>query len=363
MSPPTIKDLSGRPFVRYRPSMKLWFSLLLTSLTVALHAQDAAPAPAEPSPWRMLSAKGLKENVQDLLYTSKFDKLDAMIVEIDEKQLRFLDGDWKLLTFMDAVSYPRKKEDTEAWKELFEHLKDWDQKSRTIFSANAVARTKLNYAYSIRTGAPSKDVTEDQWKVFNSGVEHSLDSYSELLKLPQKCVDMYAQLLRIGLAQGWPPDKMHETLHAANSVAPDYYPCYQMVGYYTLESWFGKSGASRAFLDSIPSMVPDDRGLEIYTRTALALYPYYRENFFGKDATGCADWTTMRRGFESILRSFPNSKWHRNLFAAYACVAQDRATARTLLDEMTAKDEIVAEAWTAAGGFEAGKKWITEAPQ
>jgi len=353
--------------------MKLWFLLLIPSLAVALRAEEATPAPqpdspapetapAEAAPWPMLSAKGLKQNVQSLLYASKFAELDAMIAEINEKQLRFLDGDWKLLTFMDAASYPRDKDDTAGWKALFEHLKDWDQKSKSIFSTNAIARTKLNYAYSIRTGAPSKDVTEDQWKTFNGGVERSLESYAELLKVSHKCVDMYAQLLRIGLAQGWPPEKMQATLQAAISVAPDYYPCYQMVGYYTLESWYGKPGASHAFLDSIPSMVPGDRGLEIYTRTAISLYPYYKLNFFGKDAAGCADWTTMRRGFEAILRSFPQSRWHRNLFAAYACLAQDRTTARTLLDEITAKDELIAEAWTPAGGWEAGRKWIMETP-
>jgi hypothetical protein len=374
VSPPTIKDLFAGPIRRYRRAMKLWLPLLIIATAVAVHAEDAKPAPPPEPPapgavpveqptWQLLSAKKLKEHVRDMLYDSKFEELDAMIAEINDKQLRFLNGDWKLLTFMDAVSYPRKDSDTEDWKTLFQRLKDWDHKSSTIFTTNAIARTQLNYAYFIRTGSWSKDVTEEQWKVFNSGVERSLATYGELFTNPQKCVDMYAQLLRIGLAQGWPSEKMQATLQEAISVAPDYYPCYQIVGYYTLERWYGKPGASRSFLDSIPSMVAGDRGLEIYTRTALGLYPFYKENFFGQDTTGCADWTTMRRGFESILRTFPNSKWHRNLFAAYACVAKDRATARTLLDEITAKEEVVAEAWTAAGGFEAGKKWIMESHQ
>jgi len=189
-----------------------------------------------------------------------------------------------------------------------------------------------------------------------------MESYVELMKNSQKCVDMYAQLLRIGLAQGWPPDRMQATLQQAISIAPDYYPCYEMVGYYTLESWYGQPGASRAFLESILSMVPGDRGLEIYTRTALPLFPYYREKFFAQGTAGCADWPTMKNGFNAILGRFPKSRWHRNLFAAYACVAQDRAVARTLLDELSAKDEIVPEAWSAAGGLEAGKKWILQSP-
>ena len=353
--------------------MKMWLPLLITATAVAVRAEDAKPtappespppeaAPAMPPTWQLLSATKLNEYVRDTLYASRFEELDSMIAAINDQQLRFLNGDWKLLTFMDAVSYPRKDSDSEDWKTLFQCLKDWDHKSSTIFTTNAIARTQLNYAYFVRTGAWSKDITEEQWKVFNSGVERSQATYGELFTNPKKCVDMYAQLLRIGLAQGWPPEKMHETLQAAISVAPDYYPCYQMVGYYTLERWYGKPGASRAFLDSIPGMVPGDRGLEIYTRTAIGLYPYYNENFFGKEASGCADWTTMRRGFESILRSFPHSRWHRNLLAAYACLAQDRATARTVLDEIIAKDEVVDGAWTAAGGFAAGKKWIMETP-
>jgi len=108
--------------------MKLWLSLLLTSLAVALRAEDAKPAPppqspapettpAEPPDWRMLSARGLKTEVQNRLYASKFKELDAMIEEINWKQMRFLDGGWKLQTFLDSVSLPRGKSDSEGWKE------------------------------------------------------------------------------------------------------------------------------------------------------------------------------------------------------------------------------------------------------
>jgi hypothetical protein len=353
--------------------MKWQLPLLIIPFAVALHAQEGKPtappgaaapetAPAEAPTWRMLSAKGLKENVQALLYKSEFKELDTMIAEIDGKGMRFLDGSWKLTTFLDGVSQPRGKTEPNDWKELFEHLKAWDQHSATVFTGNAVARTKLNYAYFIRTDAPTKDVKEEQWLIFNSGVAHALESYVELLKQPNKCVDTYAQLLRIGLAQGWEPDKMQLTLQESMAVAPDYYPCYQMLGYYTLENWYGKPGASRAFLASIPTMATGGHGFEIYTRTAIALFPYYRERFFAEGAAGCADWPTMKKGFEEILVRFPQSRWHRNLFAAYACVARDRDTARRMLGELTEKNEIVAEAWSAVGGLEAGKKWIQQTP-
>jgi hypothetical protein len=44
-------------------------------------------------------------------------------------------------------------------------------------------------------------------------------------------------------------------------------------------------------------------------------------------------------------------------------VAKDRATARSLLDDLTAKREIERDAWTPAGGFESGKKWIMESEE
>jgi hypothetical protein len=70
----------------------------------------------------------------------------------------------------------------------------------------------------------------------------------------------------------------------------------------------------------------------------------------------------MKKGFEEILARFPQSRWHRNLFAAYACAARDHATAQRMLQELTEKDEVVAEAWTPAGGLASGRKWISETP-
>jgi hypothetical protein len=350
---------------------KLRLPLFALLLPLSLHAEEAKPAetppssPAAPSPaapvdWHKVSARKLKDYVRTALSDGRFAELDGIMTEVNDQQLRFLDGEWKLTACLDALSTPQKRDKEDDWKPLLEALTAWDHHSHNVYSGNAVARTKLNFAFFIRTDAPSKDVTKDQWKIFNEAVAYSLETYNDLLKEPAKCVDMYAQLLRIGLAQGWPADRMQQMLAAAMAIAPDYYPCYQIVGYYTLEKWHGKPGASRAFLDSILEMVPGARGLEIYTRTAIALHPYFGASLFAKDSSGCADWKKMKQGFEAILSRFPQSVWHRNLFAAYACVAKDRATAQTLFGELTARSEVVAQAWAPAGGLEASQKWMAE---
>jgi len=338
---------------------------------VAIHAEDAKPEspPATPGPrapaipgadWRHLSSSRLREDVKTLLYDSNFDELDAIAAEVNDKQMRYTTGTWKLHTFFEAVSGPRQPTDPEDWKVLFRRLQEWDDRSHTVFSTGAIAQTQLNYAWYVRTGAWAAKVTPEQWQVFNDGVARSLATYTRVLKYPVKCVDTYNQLLRIGLAQGWPAEKMAATLREAISVVPDYYPCFEVFGFYTLERWYGKPGDTRRFLDSIPTMVPADKADEVYTRTAVSLWRFYKDDFFGAAPGGCADWPTMRKGFLSIVTKYQNDRVMRNNFAAFACLAKDRATARSLLDDLTAKREIERDAWTPAGGFESGKKWIME---
>jgi len=332
-----------------------------------LHAADpeqSTPAPPKTAPeqkdWRKLSYRKLEAEAKNLLYSAQYDQLNAIVADLNENQTRFDDGVWKLSAFFEGVSRPRQSDDPEDWKVLFQRLEDWDKQSHGVFTMNAIGRTQLNYAWNIRTASWARDVSEEQWQVFNDGIARSMKTFAATIKEPEKCIDVYEQLLCVGLAQGWPREKMDATLREAISIAPDYYPCYQKFAYYTLERWHGAPGDTRKFLQSILDFVPGEHGYEVYTHTAMTLTGFYGRNFFASDTTGCADWPMMKKGFETIIHNYPSSKRERNFYAAYACLAGDRTTARALYDDLTAKNEIVLDSWKLAGGFETAKKWILE---
>lgn len=300
--------------------------------------------------------------VKTLLYASKFDELDAIVAEANEKQSRSVNGLWRLHSFFYAVGYPQNAKDPEDWKALFQRLEEWNQHSHSVFTTNALGCAHVDQAWHTRTGAWAKDVTEEQWKAFEAGLATALPILNAALEKSPKCVDVYAQLMRIGLAQGWSKEKMDGLLQQAIEIGPDYQECFQIIAYYYQERWAGNPGDAHKYLQSIVTLAPAEHASETYARTAMIYQHEYQDTFFRDDGTGLADWPTMKSGLESLVRNYPKSTYNRNLLAAYACLAKDRATARPIYEELAAKNELYPDAWKVVGGLDAVKPWMLEAP-
>jgi hypothetical protein len=325
---------------------------------------DAVPPPAatpQPGPaWQHLSRLKLEAEVRSMLYDGQYEALDSMVRELNDKRSRFTDGVWKLTTFFDGVDRPLNTYDAESWKVLFQRLEEWDQHSPTVFSENAIGCAKVNFAWLTAARWQGRPPTQEEEIALATALASAVETYERVLRNPQKCVDVYAQLLRIGQFQRWPSEKMEATLREAISVAPDYYPCFDRFAMDTLPSWGGKPGDTRHVFDSIPSLVPEDQAYDVYTRLALTMHRFYKDGFFGKD--GIVEWFPMKKGFERIIRIYPKEPVIKNKFAAYAYLAGDRPTARALLDELMKQNAIEYNAWLPVGGFEKAKKWILESP-
>lgn len=321
------------------------------------------PRSATPRPKldvRKLSGRRLDAEVKALLLDRQYDELDAIVAELNEKRWCYSDGIWRLARFFDGVSYPRNFNDPDGWKELFQRLEEWDRHSHSVFSGNAVGATKVMFAWEAVAHARGRVPTEGEQKELASTLASAAETYDRVLRNPQKCVDVYAQLIRLGQLQRWPEDKMLATLREALSIAPDYQTCFVRFAVHTLPMWGGKEGDTRRFFDSIPTLVPEDKANEVYTRLGVTMQRYYQGEFFGKN--GIVEWQPMKMGFERLCREYPKTALLKNEFAAFAVLAGDRPTARTLLDEITAARDIEYDAWLPAGGFETAKKWIMESP-
>ncbi len=322
---------------------------VLTSGCAGLRASESPDGPKDD--------KIFMRQIHTLLYNSQFDLLNDIVSELDKKQSRFSDGLWKLEAFFNAVSQPNQPNDPESWKSLSELLEKWDQKGTTIYTVNAMALTQLHFAWHVRTNKYSSEVADEQWVVFNAGVEKSLQTIQRALAMKQKCVDVDRTLLHIGLSQGWPREKMDAVLNDAITLAPDYYGCYIQMSYYRMERYYGKEGDWQTFLNSLPERVSGDAGLEVYTRVAVKLHPYYKNNFFGNDKSHSVNWPTMKSGFDVLRRTCPDSSWNLNQYAYFAVLAKDVPTARKLVRELVDSDLVRLEIWHTSKYFEEVKEW------
>ena len=124
-----------------------------------------------------------------------------------------------------------------------------------------------------------------------------------------------------------------------------------------MERWYGKEGDWQTFLNSLPERIPGESAYDVYTRVALKLHPYCKTNFFGKDKSKSVDWATMKRGFEVIRKTCPNSSWDLNLFAFYAVLAKDTPTSMALVRELVDKDLVRIGVWEKPKYFDEVKAW------
>jgi len=290
----------------------------------------------------------------------QYDELDRIASELNDKQLRYTDGVWKLGSFFEAVNSPWKTEDPEGWKELFQRLEEWDGHSHNVFSGNAIGCAKLYFAWQLLLHIDHRPATEAEQRELAGVLASAAATYDRVLRNPQKCIDVYAQLIRLGHLQRWPEEKMMATMREAISVVPDYYPCFIKFAMRTLPNFGGNKGDTRRFFDSIPTLLREDRAYDVYVQTCIGIHRFYEGEYFGAD--GIVEWLPMKKGFERMRHDHPKSAVVKNEFAVYAVLAGDRPTARLLLEEIMAKKDIDYEAWLLAGGFEKAKKWILESP-
>lgn len=306
----------------------------------------------------------IRADAKAAIYDGRFEELDKLAEEYLKKRERVRGGVWKIRHFSNGLSEPANPEDSADWDLLIENLEKWNGKSKTAFSLNALGHAQLDRAWKIRSRKSRGKDTNSGWGSSAEWLDKSEQTLLKALQQDPACVDVYKNLLHLGICKGWPEEKMNEMFDRAVKAAPEYYDIYYNMAFYKTRQWHGAEGDARRFLNCIPDLVPGNEGLAIYTRTAMQLYPYEFEGFFGEGETK-VHWDQMMKGFEAIQRKYPGI-YNQNKFAFYASVANDKDTARKLYMELAEKKEFVAESWGGQENIEGTRKWLgipkSEAP-
>lgn len=106
----------------------------------------------------------------------------------------------------------------------------------------------------------------------------------------------------------------------------------------TLPKWGGSLDAAERFIAQVTQTAQDKRGLELYARLYGELSDWQVQKTLFRSTR--ASWPKMKAGFEDRLSRYPHND-HRNVFAYFACMAQDREALQEqlrLLDGAYARD-------------------------
>jgi len=111
---------------------------------------------------------------------------------------------------------------------------------------------------------------------------------------------------------------------------------YESKACFLLPRWYGKPGEWEAFAEEAASARGGDDGDILYMAIARSQAWSERENFFKNTSIS---YERMQRGFEASLKRYPNYTWEMNSYCYFACIANDRSTAKDMFGKINGRWE------------------------
>jgi len=147
---------------------------------------------------------------------------------------------------------------------------------------------------------------------------------------PLAAADSYwnVQMMDTGLALNWGVDQLYALMETGLAKNADDDGLYFALVNRLLPKWGGNYEAVDRFIADAVERTRAKRGMELYARLyATVSYDSAAQGLF-EDTR--ASWAKMKAGFEDLISRYPHPD-HRNQFAYFACMAQDREALRQQL--------------------------------
>jgi hypothetical protein len=163
---------------------------------------------------------------------------------------------------------------------------------------------------------------------------------------------VYNALLRVARGQGWDKDEMNAVFQKGIELEPNYQQLYESKACFLLPRWYGKPGEWEAFAEEAASARGGDDGDILYMAIARSQAWSERENFFKNTSIS---YERMQRGFEASLKRYPNYTWEMNSYCYFACIANDRSTAKDMFEKINGRWE--GAIWRDESYFKKWEQW------
>ncbi len=268
--------------------------------------------------------------VGKLLQAEKFDQLDAMVDNLRNTRPHLLGGGSKLALFYS---------DLESWGKLEDRLQlfqKWaDARPDSATARIALAWGYINYAWQARGSGWASEVKKEGWNLFAERLKKSRGILEETEKMTTKDPYLYYDFIWVAIGEGWDREKMEEVFKKGVAADPTYYPLYFSKANYLLPRWHGEPGDWVKFAEEAADMTKKTEGSSLYARIIQFIILKHRGTAEFKLDTGIFErsdifWPKLKQGYEDKARLYPGSLEDAHAFCFFACLAQDRETAKRL---------------------------------
>jgi hypothetical protein len=296
-----------------------------------------------------------QSNMQQLLAQREFEALDKAAGKARSSKARFRGGIWQLYIFYEAVSAPvGGSSASEAdWNALIETLKKWTAlRPQSITARVALAEAYNNWGSKARGTGYGDSVTDQGWQLLATRVEQAERILVDAAKLPERCPYWFEAMQHVAVVEGWDKSQALALLNQAVASEPGYYHFYREYTNFILPRWYGEEGEAAAFAKESSDHVGGSEGAFLYFELSTVIVCHCDTD---RSRLASLSWEKIKRGYAAMEQMYGTSELKMNRFAYMAYLADDRASARPIFEQLgTHWDPSV---WGNQQLFEEARSW------
>ena len=245
---------------------------------------------------------------------------------------------------------------THGWETGIERIQTW--RNRAPKSGNAAiveARAWSEYAWQTRGGGFANNVSDKANELYRERLAKARRILDDTKPFAAANPMWYTSMLSVATGESWPIAKQREVFNEGVARHPRAAGIYVAMAFRMTPRWGGNIAMYREFTDLAVKQTSGFYGNAMYAW----MYMQYAEVEHDQPFRDLGiPWPQMKSGFEEILAKYP-ATWNLNLYAYYACRANDETTFLALLPRLT-KETVRPEAWRSGDSFETCREGFTK---
>ena len=326
------------------------------------YLQLAAWAETAPDPYLAdyREKAAFEKKIAKLLFHEKYEELDAIIQRIETYGLHFSSGTPQVVHFYLGLKSTYHKKKRLYYSVYDKKLRRWNQLyPRSDAALVALADIYDDYARNNRENFTADTTAKEKDKDNKKFLNKSLKYIKEALELNPESAQAYVLQLRIAQDLGYRERKLQKIFQQGLVADEFYFPLYAQMTDALIRLDKGTEERSLRFIHQTYQSLPEDIRDEFYARMTDVVRRFYPDHHV-KDYP--FSWEIIKKGYEQRLKRYPHNFYDLNAFALFACMFDDRQTARYLFKLINDRwDPYAEEIWLNRTYFQTKADWaLTE---
>lgn len=242
------------------------------------------------------------------------------------------------------------------WQDSQQRATAWlKQNPQSTLAAITLASAYSQQAWEYRGGGVASTVRDEDMKQFQELNHQALRALLASAEYGRKDPNWWAELLAYALYGQASREDYAKLAQEAITAFPKNHDIYFTISHSMLPQWGGSYKAIADLATQAVANTKAEEGQTFYARIYWNIYDSLAHQGAAVFIRPDVDWTSIRAGFEDLVKRYPDS-YNMNSFARLACVAaQDKKATAAVLQRIG--QDVVPDAWQGRNEYVRCKNW------